>query len=84
MINCNECQRITLQLDGELYRAIKDAYEQEQDADPASAAEKHAQGVMAAIKAVYMIGEAHGYTEGFHEGIKKRGLSDAVRKNGEP
>lgn len=73
MINCNECQRITLQLDGELYRAIKDAYEQEQDADPANAAEKHAQGVMAAIKAVYMIGEADGYTAGFQDGIKKRG-----------
>ena len=74
----NEYERYVLQVDGELYQAIADAYEQEQQADPATAEEKHVQGVMAAIKAVYMIGEAHGYTAGYQAALKEQGEPDAV------
>lgn len=47
--------------DSELYAAIRDAYEREQfDGNP----EKHVQGIIAAIEAIYNLGFAQGFTQG--------------------
>ena len=53
--------------DSALYAAIRDAYEQEQfDGNP----DKHCQGVIAAVNAVYNLGYAQGYTKGAQDAQK--------------
>lgn len=47
--------------DSALYAAIRDAYEQEQfDGNP----EKHTQGVIAAVNAIYNLGFSNGFKQG--------------------
>lgn len=75
--NLREFEQYILQVDGQLYQAIATAYQQEQEA-PGTAEERHVQGVMAAIKAVYMIGENQGYTAGYNAAMSKQRASDAV------
>lgn len=49
------------QHDSALYAAIRDAYEQEQfDGNP----EKHCQGVIAAVNAIYNLGYSNGFKAG--------------------
>ena len=72
-----EFEQYILQVDGQLYQAIATAYQQEQEA-PGTAEERHVQGVMAAIKAVYMIGENQGYTAGYNAAMSKQRTSDEV------
>lgn len=47
--------------DSALYAAIRDAYEQEQfDGNP----EKHCQGIIAAVNAIYNLGYSNGFKQG--------------------
>lgn len=58
------------QQDSALYAAIRDAYEQEQfEENP----DKHCQGVISAVNAIYNLGYANGFKAGAEERTKQNG-----------
>lgn len=59
-----EALRNMRELDSELYKAIRDYYEQEHFETNGDAINKHCQGVMAAVTAIYNIGFNHGFKQG--------------------
>lgn len=59
-----EALRNMRELDSELYKAIRDYYEQEHFETNGDAMNKHCQGVMAAVTAIYNIGFNHGFKQG--------------------
>lgn len=62
-----------------LYAAIADAYEEEQDDDAATAKERHINGVMAAVKAIYLMGNSEGYCQGYWDGAKDRIVNPPIQ-----
>lgn len=66
--------------EGRLFKAIRDAYEEELLVDPETAIEKHCYGVMSAIHEVYVLGMGEGYRQGYEKALAEAG-KDKVYAN---
>lgn len=66
-----EALRIMREQDSKLYKAIRDAYTQEQFDENGDALEQHCQGMIAAIEAVYRLGFAEGFKAGAEEAERR-------------
>lgn len=77
----NQAIAEAIECDSALYKAIRDHYEQELFPGNGDSINQHCQGVRAAIIAVYHLGLAQGYTQGYtHAQEAQRQAEKAERR----
>ena len=64
MQNFGTAVRAAMQLDGQMYNAIREAYDREQFDENGDEIDRHAFGLIAAVNAVYNLGYGNGYRDG--------------------
>lgn len=75
----HEHDRALLEKEWQIFRAAYHYYYQELEVKNATEAEKHAQGVIAAVNAIYMLGQNDGYRKGFTDGRNGNAMEEKYR-----
>ena len=81
MQNFGAAVRAAMQLDGQLYNAIREAYDREQFAENGDEIDRHAFGLVAAVNAVFNLGHAVGFEAGAR--FVREGGEDQTNKEAE-
>ena len=78
MQNFNAAVRAAMQLDGQMYNAIREAYNREQFDENGDEIDRHAYGLIAAVNAVYNLGHAAGFKAGAE--FERSGRAEQISK----